>query len=331
MRTDLIKRDLRKALFRLLDSLLNFFGQIRRTRNLIIRSTPGQDPLPGADRVAVYVHFDRQGKIADYVIHQLKELVEAGFGIIFVTNSPVFSSLSQAMVAPFCRTVLWRKNVGYDFGAYKDGIKAIGDTRHLDGVLLMNDSVYGPFWKLSDMLSKIDRSTTDFWGITDSWEQHFHIQSYFILFFPAAFNSIAFKQFWQGLPYINYKGWVIRNGELKISRVLAREKLRGRVLAPYWSVAKMVMERLHGIKTDHLSNEYKLFLDRLYMSLIGGRVLNPMHFFWDVLILDYKCPFIKRELIRINPADIPFVWRWPEAVQAASDYDISLIQSHLQT
>lgn len=331
MRTDLIKRDLRKALFRLLDSVLNFFGQLRRTRNLIIRSTPGEDPLPAADRVAVYVHFDPQGRVADYVLYQLRELVEAGFGIVFVTNSPMFSSASEAAVAPFCRTVLWRKNVGYDFGAYKDGIRAVGDTGHLDGLLLMNDSVYGPFWKLNDMLSKIDRSTTDFWGITDSWEQHFHIQSYFILFFPAAFNSKAFKQFWQKLPYINYKGWVIRNGELKISRILTREKLRGQVLAPYWSVAKLVLDRLHDLKTDHLPHDYKFFLERLSINLIGGRVLNPMHFFWDVLIIDYKCPFIKRELIRINPADIPFVWRWPEAVQADSDYDILMIQSHLQT
>ena len=331
MRADLIKRDLRKALFRILDSIINFFGQFRRTRNLIIRSTPGKDPLPGAARVAVYVHFDPQGKVADYVLYQLKELVEAGFGIIFVTNSPMFPSASEAAVAPFCRTVLWRKNVGYDFGAYKDGIKAVGDTGDLDGLLLMNDSVYGPFWKLNDMLSKIDRSSTDFWGITDSWEQHFHIQSYFILFFPAAFNSKAFKQFWQRLSYINYKGWVIRNGELKISRILTREKLRGQVLAPYWSVAKLVLDRLQGLNADHLSGEYRSFLDRLSINLIGGRVLNPMHFFWDVLIIDYKCPFIKRELIRINPADIPFVWRWPEAVQACSDYDISMIQSHLQT
>ena len=49
-----------------------------------------------------------------------------GFRITFVSNAPKFSEGTAREIASFCRQILWRHNVGYDFGAYKDGIKAIG-------------------------------------------------------------------------------------------------------------------------------------------------------------------------------------------------------------
>jgi lipopolysaccharide biosynthesis protein len=320
-----------RGAFKVLDAILDFFGRIVALRSLVRRSTPGADPQASSDRAAVYVHFDRRGVVHDYVVHQLRELVDAGFRTIFVTNSPEFPIESEALVAPFCRTVMWRHNVGYDFGAYKDGLKAVGDTDNLSGVLLMNDSIYGPFWSLKDTLATIDPATTDYWGIVDSWEHNYHIQSFFMYFLPTALRSRAFVRFWSRFPYVNNKGWVIRNGEIKLSRQLARQKLRGNVLASYWAVTKTVMDRLSAVDTEKLPVAHRQYLDRLYEALLAGKPVNPMHYFWDVLILDYKCPFIKRELIKLNPADVPFTWRWNEAIQETSDYDITMIQRHLQT
>jgi lipopolysaccharide biosynthesis protein len=44
-----------------------------------------------------------------------------------------------------CGLILRRKNVGYDFGGFKDAIARIPDLGRLDSLLLANDSVYGPF------------------------------------------------------------------------------------------------------------------------------------------------------------------------------------------
>src|SRR5215212_6819303 len=124
-------------------------GNLRRLRNHIRGSWPGTDPLPHSRYEAVYVHFDRHGIVHDYVHEQLRSLVAAGFRITFVSNAPKFSQKSVAEIAVFCRRIVWRRNTGYDFGAYKDGIKAIGDLDQVDRLLLMNDSVYGPFHPLT--------------------------------------------------------------------------------------------------------------------------------------------------------------------------------------
>src|SRR6476620_6609425 len=111
-------------------------GNLQRLRNHIRDSWPGADPLSNSRSHAVYVHFDRHGIIHDYVHGQLQALVDAGFRVTFVSNATKFSKESAAEVAPWCRQILWRRNVGYDFGAYKDGIMAVGDLDQVDRLLL---------------------------------------------------------------------------------------------------------------------------------------------------------------------------------------------------
>ena len=305
-------------------------GQLLRPFNFIRTEFAGADPLSTSKVAAVYAHFDGEGLIHDYVVHQLSELAAAGFRIVFVSNSPKFPPESVALVTPYCRTILWRYNIGYDFGAYKDGLNAIEGKDNLAALLLMNDSIYGPFFRLRDQLMEIDRTTTDFWGITDSWQAGFHVQSYFILFFSKVIRSQAFKSFWRQFPYVNDKGWIIRNGEIKLSKILTQQKLRANVLAPYWSVSKNVLDRVSEVDTEKLPAFHRDYLNMLRNALIHGTPLNPMHYFWETLINEYKCPFLKRELVKLNPGNTPFAWRWPEVVHKASDYDVALIRRHLQ-
>jgi hypothetical protein len=71
--------------------------------------------------------------------------------------------------------------------------------------------------------------------------------------------------------------------------------------------------------------------ENLQGNLIKGNPLNPGHYFWETLITDFKCPFLKRELILVNPAEVVFTWRWAEVIKAESEYDPGLIYRHLQT
>jgi lipopolysaccharide biosynthesis protein len=304
-------------------------GHLRRSRSYIRRTWPGKDPVASSTSEAVYVHFDRHGVIHDFVLEQLRQLVEAGFRITFVSNSPKFDEQSVALIARYCRQILWRRNVGYDFGAYKDGIAAVGDLDRVARLVLMNDSVYGPFFPLTSVLAAADPSRTDVWGITDSWEHRYHIQSYFILFLEGALRSPAFRRFWRRFPYVNRKNWIIINGEIKLTQVLTQSKLRASVLNPYWQIAKAVLDKLEH-RTDDLPSAHEAFLARMHGLLVRGRPMNQSHFFWDTLVTDFRCPFLKREVILINPAGLPFHWRWNEVISRESDYDIGLIMRHLQ-
>src|SRR5215210_2469347 len=139
---------IRQVLLEALDASHWLLGQLRRTRNYVRRVWPGQDPHAGSRDEAVYLHFDRRGQIHDYVIQQLTELKEAGFRITFVSNAPKFELANVADVEALCRQIVWRRNVGYDFGGYKDGIRCIGNLDEVDRLIVMNDSAYGPFYPL---------------------------------------------------------------------------------------------------------------------------------------------------------------------------------------
>jgi len=304
-------------------------GNARRLRSYVRKTWPGADPAFNSRLQAIYAHYDAKGIVHNYVIKQLEALVEAGFRTTFVSNSPSFPAIGVSEVAPFCRQILWRRNIGYDFGAYKDGIAALGDLDECERLLLMNDSVYGPFYPLGRVLAGIDHERTDFWGITDSWQHHFHIQSYFILFLRKALNSPAFRQFWHQLPYVNSKRWIIHNSEVRLTQVLTQNKLRANVHAPYWKVARAVLNKLQS-GTNGSCQRHQQFLDNLQDLLVRGVPQNPSSIFWEPLIVDFGCPFLKREIITRNPEQIPFIWRWDEVLACVSAHDPEVVRRHLQ-
>jgi lipopolysaccharide biosynthesis protein len=321
-----IKIQIYKALYR----RHAIIGNLRRLRNPVRDSWPGADPLPDSRHEAVYVHFDRHGIVHGYVLEHLRALVAAGFRITFVSNAPKFSRESIAGIAGFCRQILWRHNAGYDFGAYKDGIRAVGDLDQIDRLLLMNDSVYGPFFPLTKILAAVDPLQTDFWGITDSWEHAYHVQSYFMLFLQGALQSAEFGKFWRRFPYVNKKEWIIERGEIGLSQLLVQHKLRASVLAPYWQVAEVVLNKIDRVDTAAFAPAHKEFLERISNNIVRGTPMNQSHFFWETIVVDFGCPFLKRDVIKLNPAGIPYTWRWPEMISEHSDYDLSLIRRHLQ-
>ncbi|MCO5132148.1 MAG: rhamnan synthesis F family protein [Xanthobacteraceae bacterium] len=312
-----------RAYFPIIDRLRARLARAGGPAACVRERIAGDDPLAQSASVAVYVHYDPSGEVADYVVDQLRHLVRAGFRVTFVTNAPRFPEAARARVSPLCREMLWRVNRGLDFGGYRDGLTAVGDLERLDRVVLMNDSVYGPFRELKPILDGVDPGRVDYWGIIDSFEQTPHIQSFFLLFFGAAFKSDAFGRFWRSMPLIDDKGWVVRNGEVGLSRCLRKAGLRGGTLVSYAEAAA------HLEKERPADPAEQRFWRRARLRVRGRIPLNPMHYFWDIIILEFGCPFIKRDLLRLNPANVPSLSRWQSVIAARSAYDLTMIQRHL--
>lgn len=323
LRLKQLARWLREPLFVVPDAVRRLHARRFRRGPYLRARFAGLDPNPASARAAVYVHYDKDGVVHDYVVHQLRELSASGFRTTFISNAPVLPQAGRDRVAPFCREVIWRHNVGYDFGAYKDGLAAIGAVAGLDALLLMNDSVYGPFWSLKETLASVDETRCDVWGIADSWQRRPHVQSFFLLFLAKALQSEAFDDFWSELDYIDHKQWVIRNAEVRLSRVLAAAGLRQAVLAPYGSVHDRAKARILTARPE----DYSARIRRL---VLNDQALNPMQYFWDILITDYRCPFIKKDLLSRNLADVPHTDTWPAVIGGVSSYDIGLIERHLK-
>ncbi len=293
----------------------------------------GGDPNASSRRYAVYVTYDKHSLVADYVVDQLSALVRLGYRVVFVSASPKLAEENVAKVARHCWRILHRRNIGHDFGGYKDGVRQIGRLETLEALILMNDSCYGPLVDL-DAVEKCARaSDANLWGITDSWQSNYHVQSYFLRIDSHALNSAAFRRFWKTLLPCQSRRLVIRTGEIRFTQTLVRNAMTTQVLCPYQAVAnrvlQLILSRTAGDTAAILPRERK-YLGWLADEISRGTPLNPMHSFWDVIIAEFGCPFIKRNLLRQNPARIPGVVEWAAFLARHTQYDTDLIDRHLK-
>lgn len=291
----------------------------------------GDNPLRGFDKAAVFCHFDRHGQVHGYVVQYLRSLVEAGFRITFVTNAGKLTPDARAAVRPLVERVLIRDNVGYDFGAYKEGVLSIADRHALSCLVLANDSVYGPLTPLAPLLARMEPGKADIWGLTDSYEYRYHLQSYFVLFHRAALANEAFERHWQRMPYVDNRAWLIHRGEVALTQRLMASGLRPAALIPtdeLLAAFRDILERTKALSRDDV--EARAYLGNVRAASDAGVPLNPTHFFYELLVRQFGFPFLKRDLLEKNPAGVPGVTRWRELVSAVGDYDPDLIAGHLK-
>ena len=286
--------------------------------------------LDGAGRVAIFVHYDGSGRVHGFVVHHLKALRLAGFEIVFVSNAPALHVEDVQKLRGDCARILRRKNVGYDFGAYKDGLLTLGDLSRLDEVALVNDSIYGPLFDLRPLLSRCtDRAAI--WGVTDSWEIQYHLQSYFLLFKKEALLSPAFRKFWNDVLYVPSKNWIIEQYEVGFTQKMLRSGLSCAALFPYQQAVATVVE---AAQSDALSGGNPTAPLLQYMAwaieaVAKGVPLNPTHYLWEFL-LEAGCPFLKRNLLVENSQRVPSLDRWPEIIRKGTSYDPGLIRQHME-
>ena len=69
---------------RIIDFAQTARGFLRLRGNYVVERWAGDRSL--ARRIDIFVHYDRRGRVHDYVIYYLNALVEAGFEIVFVSN-----------------------------------------------------------------------------------------------------------------------------------------------------------------------------------------------------------------------------------------------------
>jgi len=312
----------------------SYFASFGRRRASYVRQRwPGALDLAPAPKVAVFSHFDRRGVVHDFVHFYLEEISKAGYTLIFVSNAPELRPADLARLIPRCGLVLRRDNVGLDFGGFKDAIACIPDLARLDSLLLANDSVYGPFHDLASIIGRMDMAAADVWSITDNWDRRFHLQTFFVLFGRRALQSEAFRRFWPHVRYLQAKVGVVARYEIGLTRSLLAGGLRCRALFPYRTTALALTEALNESKRDgrkKLGSRQQRFVRQVLDAIDEGTPLNSTHFFWDFLIGQLGCPFLKRDLLRDNPVRVPGILRWEEVIRSVSRYDTDLIVRHLE-
>ena len=230
-------------------------------------------------RLAIYAHYDRNGEIKPFVVHYLKALSEQCSRVEFRSTASL-SDEELDKVSSFCDVATTEKNVGYDFGVWRHAIERTLLSEY-DELVLTNSSVYGPLSPLCEMFGKMEGIPCDFWGVTDSHELDWHLQSYFLVFRAEVLHSEVFLEFWKSvLPYAS-KRQVIRSYEIGLSCFLQE----------------------HGFVGEALVCVDDLFLAGPLRLVSTYRRENPTKFY-ALRCIEHGMPFVKAEVLRDNPGRV---------------------------
>ena len=194
-------------------------------------------------RLAIFVHYQKERKLSPEDLYLLGELRKSA-EICLVSNSGLDAE-SRRVVSPLVRNILSRKNEGYDFGAWRDALNAIEDLNSFDELILLNNSVIGPFYPFETIFERMGGSEADFWGMTAFPETHnplreeakalpggvipHHIQSYFMVFKRKVFESECFRNFWRNVKNETSLPEVVAHYETQLSGLLEKAGFRSEV------------------------------------------------------------------------------------------------------
>ena len=200
-------------------------GQLRRPRQIVSVWPEGEIAL--GPKVVLFMHFDRRGAVRTQLLDYMRELRENGRSVVFVSNARRLQPTCLPALTEICTAVIVRRNIGYDFGAWRDAIEFLGLPRAAtEEVILVNDSVFGPLLPLSGTLRRLILPKADIWGLTESWQVRYHLQSFFIAFGPAALRSAAFAKFWRSVKPVPLKSYVVRAYEVGVTQAMMKGGLR---------------------------------------------------------------------------------------------------------
>ena len=287
-------------------------------------------------RVAVFVHFDPVCQIQDFVLSHVTALHAAGLSVVFVSNCPALDPASLERVKPFCAAVVLRHNIGHDFGAVRDTLRFLGLPRdNTQSLLITNDSVFGPLQDLAPILNKVDFDKADLWGATESWQHRYHLQSFFLVAGRRALTSPAWEKFWRGMRLVQSRFWVVQRYEIGLTQAMLAGGLRCAAIWPYDSLIRMLPPPAPGgdhqviVGADPAEDMRQGHLDRLRNHVAAATPMNPNAEFWRQLLLA-GFPFIKRELLRNNPARVADLADWRNVVRTVSTVELAPIDAQLR-
>lgn len=272
-------------------------------------------------RLGVFVFYDPQGIVDDYILYLLREMQSVCTEIMTVCNGKLTGE-GKSRLLGYSSSVFCRENCGMDAGALKDFFTNFGSREYwssFDELVWFNDTCYGPLIPMKDVFAEMEqRESCDFWGITAHARSNArwpgrrntgieeHLQSYFIVVKQPLLGDDRFWRFWKELVISNDFHETVANYELSLTTTFAS-----------WGY------------------HYAVFCDTRSRDTNPDSVCNPTAEAMYLLVSRYRCPFVKRKnfirtkteaLVHTNGEQ---VYRTVQYIREHSSYDTSLICQNL--
>lgn len=266
------------------------------------------------DKVCIFSHFDPDGIVDDHVIAYLNSIRKYDWSIVFVTSCGTLMKKERDKLIPLASAVIGTQGEGRDWGNYSIGYSRTRKRGVVKNLLLANDSVYGPIGDLGDFFKYSENSEKDMIGMTNSHQYGNHLQSYFILCKEKLCTHTLFDHFWSNFYYQSEKDEIIYKNEIGFSLFFNRYGFKSAALYDY-----------EDLKSDTIENKKPG-----YHLLVKEMHVNPTHQFIHLLLDKYNFPFVKIELLKINPSNIKNIDEVIDHIKS-SNHDLEKnIKKHLK-
>lgn len=263
-----------------------------------------------------FAHYDSQGIVKPYVFEMIEQIKANDFDIVFVSTSKNLEKKSIAELSDKVQLLIIREEMSFDFGSWAIAFDYLKDSLHkTDNILLLNDSIYGPFFDLAPIFKRMKQNLV--WSMTDNYEMTYHLQSYFLFISKNVFEDNRFQSFWRGFKFYKNKDNIILHYEIGISELFS-QICPIQAAFPY---CKMKEEFLNYPDGSEYEGNIK--------NIMKIKNVNITHYLWDFIIEKQGFPFVKRELIKKNPISINNVRDFKTIISSVSKYDTQMITSDL--
>lgn len=268
--------------------------------------------MTSVKRLCIYVTYDKQNIIDHYIGYMLNELRSCADYLAVVCNNDKNLINGVDILEQYADDIFFRENKGFDIGGFKDALcDFLGREKVIeyDELILVNDSMFGPFKSMKEIFSEMDGRTADFWGAAVHGEGESdllgkiteHVQTYFMVIRSAMLRCDQFWEYWEGLPYFITFKEAIQQHEMRF--------------------------------TSYFSN-----MGYCYSALADTRINDSAYNFTQYVYLSYELikkrnfPFLKRQQIAYNTLKKQTQENLRQAIDyidKETNYDVNLIWDNL--
>lgn len=285
-------------------------------RRLIERDFADRD----IKKVAVFVGFSMKPRPLSHSQQLIWELKKHGYYVVHIHAAGVTQGLSGWGQLSDAHCSFLKHNIGYDFGSWLAGIALVAPwLESLDELLLINDSSIGPIFSFEDFLDESRLDDCDIYGIIDSYDIQYHLQSYCLRFGKAPLRNGLIARFAEQYPITQSKAEIVRAGEIGLSELALDQGYTLKSEYSFEAVRDKWLANCGRYKDDavraicdagfttfsSVAESIETKFEEIRSGVMFGAPLNPTHYFWRTLCEDYSFPLLKRDLLLKNPAGIP--------------------------
>ena len=165
----------------------------------------------------IFAFYDRMGILDFHVTESLRKY-SSQFSIVFVSDCKIKSKEKKKI--DFVEKIIFKEHNEMDFGSWKLGLNFL-KNKNVENLLLVNDSIIGPFIDIRKILDSMKNKKVDFWGISSAGAgAEFHIQSYFLYFKKKCLKSKFFRNFFLNIKKQKSKADLVKHYEIGLTQGL---------------------------------------------------------------------------------------------------------------